>query len=110
MPQGDGDDSRTRASLWEELQRWDSSGVRLCSGCVPLVNGWVVLITSQKDATQWGLPKGGWEQDEPRRDERGARVEEAGVRGVMGAGLEYEGEYTAKSKAHRIRISGSCST
>ena len=107
MPQGgDGDDSRTRARQGRELQRWDSSGVRLCSGCVPLVNGWVVLITSQKDATQWGLPKGGWEQDEPYAATGAAResFEEAGVRGVMGAGLEYEGEYTAKSKAHRIRI------
>ena len=95
-----------------DLQRWGEDGSRLCSGCVPLVNGRVALITNRSDMTKWGLPKGGWELDEPYAATAAEResYEEAGVKGIIGAELHQKAEYMAKSKKMRFVSDGSCCT
>ena len=40
-----------------ELQRYDAAGARLVAGCVPLVNGRVVLITNRKDEANLKRPE-----------------------------------------------------
>ena len=89
-----------------DLQRWGEDGSRLCSGCVPLFNGRVALITNRSDMTKWGLPKGGWELDEPYAATAAEResYEEAGVKGIIGAELHQKAEYMAKSKKNAIRV------
>jgi len=66
-------------------QRFDQDGVQLKAGCVAVLDGQVVLISSSKNKSKWGLPKGGWELDETA-EEAAIRetYEEAGVRGVIG--------------------------
>jgi len=72
-----------------DCQRFGADGARLVAGCVPLLNGKVVLICNRKNRDKWGLPKGGWEDDEPTACEAALReaFEEAGVRCVPGASL-----------------------
>jgi 8-oxo-dGTP pyrophosphatase MutT (NUDIX family) len=72
-------------------QLYTDGGARLLAGCIPFRGGGrgaaagveVLLITSRR-GKGWGLPKGGWEDDESA--EAAAQretVEEAGVRGVL---------------------------
>ena len=73
-------------------------GVRLVAGCVPLLAGQVVLISNRKDPRKLGLPKGGWEDDEPTCEHAAVReaYEEAGTKGITGASL-CPAEVTSKS-------------
>jgi 8-oxo-dGTP pyrophosphatase MutT (NUDIX family) len=73
-------------------QLWSADdGARLLAGCIPYRSGGggapeVLLITSRR-GKGWGIPKGGWEDDE--RVEAAAQretIEEAGVRGVIEVG------------------------
>jgi len=72
-----------------DSQRFGADSARLVAGCVPLLNGKVVLVCNRKNRNKWGLPKGGWEDDEPTACEAALReaFEEAGVRCVPGASL-----------------------
>jgi hypothetical protein len=45
-----------QARQGRELQRWDGE-TRLVAGCVPIINGKIVLISNRKNRRKWGLPK-----------------------------------------------------
>ena len=74
-------------------QRYTVGGTRLVAGCVPYhrdaATGQVqVLLISNRNKTQWIIPKGGWEADESQ-EQAALResYEEAGVRGRIGPRL-----------------------
>ena len=60
-----------------ELQRFDGD-CRLVTGCVPIYQNKLVLISSQN--LGWVFPKGGWETDETQQQGAAREAyEEAGV-------------------------------
>jgi len=72
------------ARTGRDNQRFEN-GIRLTAGCVPVLDGKVILVTSSKNKSKWGLPKGGWELDETAAEAALRETyEEAGVRGVVG--------------------------
>ena len=46
-----------------EKQRWEGD-TRLITGCIPMLDGKVVMISSGGKKQGWIVPKGGWEDDE----------------------------------------------
>mmetsp|Transcript_17251 Transcript_17251/g.47847 ORF Transcript_17251/g.47847 Transcript_17251/m.47847 type:complete len:221 (+) Transcript_17251:742-1404(+) len=80
-----------RARIGRHKQRFDTGGERLCAGCIPVRRAPLeeggemqVLLVSSRGGKGFGLPKGGWEDDESVEDAaRRETIEEAGVRGTL---------------------------
>lgn len=93
------------ARTGREHQRYicDIDGpVRLVAGCVPLVDGKVVMISSGNN--KWIVPKGGWETDETAEAAACREAyEEAGVIGVLGSALS-EIEFLSRKRGGRCRL------
>ncbi|KAF5843871.1 NUDIX hydrolase domain-like protein [Dunaliella salina] len=79
------------ARIGRHRQRFDTGGERLCAGCIPIRRAPLeeggemqVLLVSSRGGKGFGLPKGGWEDDESVEDAaRRETIEEAGVRGTL---------------------------
>ena len=91
-------------------QRWFSDPSsqkvhRLCTGCVPILEGGRVLFVSSSRKADWILPKGGWEKDESM-EESAIRecFEEAGVLGILGSVLSDVDYETRKAKKRRLEL------
>jgi diphosphoinositol-polyphosphate diphosphatase len=91
-------------------QRWFSDPTsqkvhRLCTGCVPILEGGRILFISSAKKADWILPKGGWEKDETM-EESAIRecFEEAGVLGILGPLLSNIDFETRKAKKRRLEL------
>jgi len=91
-------------------QRWFSDPAsqnvhRLCTGCVPILEGGRILFISSSKKPDWILPKGGWEKDETM-EESAIRecFEEAGVLGILGPVLNDIDYETRKAKKRRLGL------
>ncbi|KAL5570901.1 hypothetical protein UlMin_020498 [Ulmus minor] len=89
------------ARTGRDLQRYNK-GRRQVVGCIPYrykdINELQVLVISSQKGTSMLFPKGGWEQDESKKEAAlRETIEEAGVRGVVEREL---GKWSFKSKTY----------